>query len=98
MRHGRPAMTSKGYAKRHPLRKIRRVVNHARQLRCRNRSALHRFRHPSIPPERLIRARLLQILLSLRFKRQLMEQVLSSLMFRWFVGRGIDDPGRVPRM
>lgn len=93
-------MTSTGYAKRHPLRKIRRVVNHARASFDAEIEALYiDFAPPSsIPPERLIRARLLQILLSLRSKRQLMEQMHSSLMFRWFVGRGIDDPIRVPRM
>lgn len=47
---------------------------------------------PSIAPERLIRASLLQILFSIRSERQLMEQTDYNLMFRWFVGLGIDDP------
>ena len=47
---------------------------------------------PSIPPERLIRASLLQILFSIRSERQLMEQMDYNLMFRWFVGLGIDEP------
>ena len=55
--------------------------------------ALHtEFGRPSIAPERLIRASLLQILFSIRSERQLMEQMSYSLLFRWFVGPGIDDP------
>ena len=50
------------------------------------------FGRPSIPPERLIRASLLQILFSVRSERQLMEQIQYNLMFRWFVDLGIDDP------
>ena len=51
---------------------------------------------PSIAPERLIRASLLQILFSIRSERQLMEQMQYNLLFRWFVGLGIDDPVWVP--
>src|SRR5690606_12268364 len=47
---------------------------------------------PSIAPERLIRASLIQILFSIRSERQLMEQMRYNLLFRWFVGLGIDDP------
>ena len=47
-------------------------------------------------PERLIRASLLQILFSVRSERQLMEQMQYNLLFRWFVGLGIDDPVWVP--
>ena len=47
---------------------------------------------PSIAPERLIRASLLQMLFSIRSERQLMEQMDYNLLFRWFVGLGIDDP------
>ena len=54
------------------------------------------FGRPSIPPERLLRASLLQILFSVRSERQLMEQMDDNLMFRWFVGLGIDDPVWVP--
>ena len=46
---------------------------------------------PSIAPERLLRASLIQILCSVRSERQLMEQMQYNLMFRWFVGLGIDD-------
>ena len=47
---------------------------------------------PSIAPERLLRASLVQILFSVRSERQLMEQMQYNLLFRWFVGLGIDDP------
>jgi transposase len=47
---------------------------------------------PSIAPERLIRASLLQMLFSIRSERQLMEQMDDNLLFRWFVGLGVDDP------
>jgi len=49
-----------------------------------------------IAPERLIRASLLQVLFSVRSERQLMEQMQYNLLFRWFVGLGIDDPVWVP--
>jgi transposase len=47
---------------------------------------------PSIPPERLLRALLLQAFYSIRSERQLMEQLDYNLLFRWFVGLGLDDP------
>ena len=46
--------------------------------------------------ERLVRASLLQILYSVRSERQLMEQMDYNLLFRWFVGLGVDDPAWVP--
>ena len=51
---------------------------------------------PSIAPERLLRASLIQMLFSVRSERQLMEQMQYNLLFRWFVGLGIDDPVWVP--
>ena len=50
------------------------------------------FGRHSIAPERLIRASLLQMLFSIRSERQLMEQLDYNLLFRWFVGLGVDDP------
>ena len=47
---------------------------------------------PSIPPEKLLRAMLLQAFYSIRSERQLMERLDYDLLFRWFVGLGIDDP------
>ncbi|OBY25253.1 IS5 family transposase [Leisingera sp. JC1] len=82
---------------RHPLRKIRQVVNDALASLDADFEALYTdFGRPSIPPERLIRACLLQILFSVRSERQLMEQMQYNLLFRWFVGLGIDDPVWVP--
>jgi transposase len=46
---------------------------------------------PSIPPERLLRALLLQVLYSIRSERMLMEQLDYNLLFRWFVGLSMDD-------
>ncbi len=81
----------------HPLRKIRRVVNEALASLNAEFEALYTdFGRPSIAPERLIRASLLQILFSVRSERQLMEQMQYNLLFRWFVGLGIDDPVWVP--
>jgi len=47
---------------------------------------------PSIPPEKLLRASLLQAFYSIRSERQLMERLEFDLLFPWFVGLGIDDP------
>jgi transposase len=82
---------------RHPLRKVRQVVNDAlASLDAEFESLYTDFGRPSIPPERLIRASLLQILFSVRSERHLMEQMDYNLMFRWFVGLGVDDPVWVP--
>ena len=47
---------------------------------------------PSIPPEKLLRALLLQAFYSVRSERQLIEQLSYNLLFRWFIGLAIDDP------
>lgn len=81
----------------HPLRKIRQVVNEALASLDADFAVLYTdFGRPSIAPERLIRASLIQILFSIRSERQLMEQMQYNLLFRWFVGLGIDDPVWVP--
>src|SRR6056297_1813490 len=81
----------------HPLRKIRQIVNDALASLDAEFGALYTdFGRPSIAPERLIRASLLQILFSIRSERQLMEQMDYNLLFRWFVGLGIDDAVWVP--
>ena len=82
---------------RHPLRKIRQVVNDALASLDDEFDRLYvDFGRPSIAPERLIRASLIQILFSIRSERQLMEQMQYNLLFRWFVGLGIDDAVWVP--
>lgn len=82
---------------RHPLRNIRQVVNGALASLDSEFEALYtNFGRPSIPPERLIRASLIQILFSVRSERQVMEQMQYNLLLRWFVGLGIDVPVWVP--
>ena len=53
--------------------------------------SLFRMGRPSIPPEKLLRAMLLQAFYSIRSERQLMERLEFDLLFRWFVGMGVDD-------
>lgn len=82
---------------RHPLRKIRAVVNGALATLDADFARLYAGEgRPSIAPERLLRASLVQILFSVRSERQLMEQMQYNLLFRWFVGLGIDDAVWVP--
>jgi transposase len=81
----------------HPLRKIREFVNAALAALDVEFAKLYSADgRPSIAPERLLRAVLIQILFSIRSERQLMEQMEYNLLFRWFVGLGIDDPVWVP--
>ena len=77
----------------HPLRAIRLMANAALKELSPSFSRIYsRFGRPSIPPEHLMRALLLQMLFSVRSERQLMEQLDYNLLFRWFVGLNIDDP------
>jgi transposase len=76
----------------HPLRAIRAVVNEALSALERDFAALYApIGRPSIPPEQLLRAMLLQAFYSIRSERQLMERLEYDLLFRWFVGIGVDD-------
>jgi len=81
----------------HPLRPIRGMVDRALKVLSpwfnRMYSAIGR---PSIPPEKLLRALLLQVLYSVRSERMLMEQLEYNLLFRWFVGLNMDEPVWVP--
>ena len=77
----------------HPLRSIRTIVNQALDALSGDFECLYgRIGRPSIPPEKLLRALLLQAFYSIRSERQLMERLDFDLLFRWFVGLGIDDP------
>lgn len=77
----------------HPLRAIRELVDAALKELSRDFNKLYaRDGRPSIPPERLLRALLLQAFYTVRSERQLMEQLDYNLLFRWFVGLSIDDP------
>jgi transposase len=79
--------------KDHPLRTIRAVVNEALGAMEREIAPLYSGTgRPSIAPERLLRAMLLQAFYSIRSERQLMERIEFDLLFRWFVGLGMDDP------
>jgi transposase len=77
----------------HPLRPIRAIVDEALEVLSPEFSKLYsQIGRPSIPPEKLLRALLLQAFYSVRSERQLMEQLDYNLMFRWFVGLSMDAP------
>lgn len=76
----------------HPIRKIRGIVDEALiELEPAFAEMYSDRGRPSIPPEQLLRAMLLQILFTIRSERLLMERIDYDLLFRWFVGLGIDD-------
>src|SRR3989442_9047450 len=77
----------------HPLRKIRNLVRDVLGDLNRSLSRLYAGEgRPSIPPEQLLSALLLQVFYGIRSERQLMEQLDYNLLFRWFVGLNVDDP------
>src|SRR5258708_25022453 len=77
----------------HPLRAIRAMVDVALRKMGRQFEAMYaKVGRRSIPPEKLLRALLLQVLYTVRSERMLMEQLDYNLLFRWFVGLNIDDP------
>jgi transposase len=79
--------------KDHPLRAIRALVDEVLRDMSREFDGLYaRVGRPSIPPERLLRAQLLQIFYSIRSETLLMEQLDYNLLFRWFVGMDMDEP------
>jgi transposase len=76
----------------HPLRPLRAMVDDILKEMSPRFAKLYADRgRPSIPPERLLRALLLQILYTVRSERLLMEQLNYNLLFRWFVGMGMDE-------
>lgn len=77
----------------HPLRTIRAIVNAALGEMDGDFAKLYPagLGRPSIAPERLLRAMLLQAFYGIRSERQLMERMEFDLLFRWFVGLGVDD-------
>ena len=77
----------------HPLRPIRRMTDAALQrLSPRFDRLYSTLGRPSIPPEKLLRALLLQMLYSIRSERLLMEELDYNILYRWFVGLSLDDP------
>jgi transposase len=83
----------------HPLRTILEIANAALADLTREFAALYpaRLGRPSIAPERLLRAMLLQAFYGIRSERQLMERMEFDLLFRWFVGLGVDEPAWIIR-
>ena len=78
--------------KDHPLRAIRAMVDQVLKQLSRRFDAMYaKVGRPSIPPEQLLRAQLLQMLYSIRSERLLMEELDYNLLFRWFVGLNADD-------
>ena len=81
----------------HPLRAMRALVEPClAALSPRFETMYSTIGRPSIPPEQLLRALLLQVLYTIRSERQLMEQLQYNLLYRWFVGLNPDDPVWVP--
>lgn len=81
----------------HPLRAIREMTDRAlKELSPKFDSLYAKTGRPSIAPEKLLRALLLQVLYSIRSERMLMEQLDYNLLFRWFVGLNMDDAVWVP--
>src|SRR5262245_38780239 len=77
----------------HPLRPIRRMTDAAlERLSSRFDRLYSTTGRPSIPPEKLLRALLVQMLYSIRSERLLMEELDYSVLYRWFVGLSLDDP------
>src|SRR6266700_932970 len=78
--------------KDHPLRSVRALVDEVLQQLSPQFDAMYaRVGRPSIPPEQLLRAQLLQMLYSIRSERLLMEEIDYSMLFRWFIGLNLDD-------
>lgn len=79
--------------KDHPLRPIRTMVDEIlKQLSPQFNKMYAKVGRPSIPPEQLLRAQLLQLFYSVRSERLLMEEMDYNILFRWFVGLNLDDP------
>ena len=76
----------------HPLRAVRALTDETLAAMEREPAVLYSGDRPSIAPQMLLRAMLLQAFYSLRSERQLMERTEFDLLFRWFVGLGADEP------
>jgi transposase len=77
----------------HPLRAMNAIVNSILREMSSDAAKLHAANgRASVPPERLLRALLLQMFYSIRSERMLVEQLHYNILFRWFVGLSMDDP------
>ena len=75
----------------HPLRPIRAMADQALESMSERFGAMYaKTGRPSIPPEKLLRAQLIQMLYSVRSERLLMEEIDYSILFRWFVGMNLE--------
>ena len=82
----------------HPLRAIREIANGALSDLSADFAVMYApLGRPSIPPEKLLRASLLQAFYTIRSERQLMERLEFDLLYRWFVGLGIDERSGITR-
>ena len=78
---------------KHPLRLLREIVNEVLVALDAEFAKMYAdLGRPSIAPEKLLRGSLIQAFYTIRSERQLMEQLDYNLLFRWFVGLGVDDP------
>jgi transposase len=76
----------------HPLRRVRTLADEAMaSLEVRFDAMYSGMGRPSVPPEQMLRALLLQMLYTVRSERMLVEQIEYNLLFRWFVGLGMND-------
>ena len=79
--------------KDHPLRAVRSMTDEILNNMSRLFDAMYaEGGRPSIPPEKLLRAQLLQMFFSVRSERLLMEEIDYSILYRWFVGLNLDEP------
>ena len=77
----------------HPLRAIRAMADLALESMSKRFDSMYaKTGRPSIPPEKLLRAQLIQMLYSVRSERLLMEEIDYSVLYRWFVGMNLDEP------
>jgi transposase len=77
----------------HPLRSIRAMADEALSNMSERFDTMYaKTGRPSIPPEKLLRAQLIQMLYSIRSERLLVEEIDYSMLFRWFVGMNLDEP------
>jgi len=84
--------------KNHPLRAIREFADRIlRDLSPRFETMYSEMGRPSVAPEKLLRALLVQVLYTVRSERLLMEELNYNLLFRWFVGLNMDDAVGIPR-
>lgn len=77
----------------HPLRAIRAMADEAlKNMSARFDTMYAKTGRPSIPPEKLLRAQLIQMLYSIRSERLLVEEIDYSMLYRWFIGMNLDEP------